>query len=226
MILILGGTSTTHKIISQLHTDDFVISVATEYGHEEFSKKYPKKITLKRFSVSDLAKYIRLNDITQVIDSTHPHAKEITAIAKEACKMTGAEYVDKVRGLENISYDKMTIYDNYEDAVAQIENKGYKSVIITTGSNNIDKFAPVADVCYARVLAFEKSIKACTDAGFHYSRIIAMQGPFSEEFNIALIKELKADCLVTKNSGEGSGYAEKVSACEKCGIDVITLQPE
>ena len=40
---------------------------------------------------------------------------------------------------------------------------------------------------YARVLAFEKSIKACTDAGFHYSKIIAMQGPFSEQFNMSLI---------------------------------------
>jgi precorrin-6A/cobalt-precorrin-6A reductase len=226
MILILGGTSTTHKIISQLNTEDFIISVATEYGHDEFSKRYPRKITLKRFTPSDLAKFIRFNDITQVIDTTHPHAKQISKIAVEACNLTGIEYVNKVRETENVEYDRLYAFDTYEDAVSHIKNKDYKSVLITTGSNNIDKYTPVADVSYARVLAFEKSIKACTDAGFHYSKIIAMQGPFSEQFNMSLMRELKTDCLVTKNSGEGSGYAEKISACEKLEIDVILVQPE
>ena len=226
MILILGGTSTTHKIISQLNSDDFMISVATEYGRDEFSKRYPKKLTLKRFTVAELAKFIRFNNIEQVIDTTHPHAKEISKVAIEACKLTGIDYTSEVRELEDIEYENMYQFYTYEDAVAHIEKNSYKSVLITTGGNNIDKFSSVAEVSYARVLAFEKSIKACTDAGFHYSRIIGMQGPFSEEFNLALMKELKTDCLVTKNSGEGSGYSEKISACAKMGIDIIVINPQ
>lgn len=226
MKLILGGTSTSHKIISELTTSNYLVSLATEYGYNEFSEKYPDKIVLKRFSVNELTDFIKENSISEVIDTTHPHAKEITRTAIEACVLTGVDYIDKIRELEDVKYEKMYTFKTYEEAVEYIKENEYKSVLITTGSNHINKYAYIADRSYARVLAYEKSIEACVDAGFHYSRIIGMQGPFSEEFNMALMKELKTDCLVTKNSGKGSGYAEKISACEKMGIDIILVQPE
>ncbi|XOB66128.1 precorrin-6A reductase [Deferribacteres bacterium DY0037] len=226
MILILGGTSTTHEIIKTLSNSDYIISVTTEYGYSEFNKRYPSKVLHTRFTTGSLTKFIKEKSIKQVIDSTHPHAKEITKNAIEVCTALNIPYINKIRTLEDIHYNRMHMFTSYDDAAAFVQERGYKSVLITTGSNNIDKFAGIADVSYARVLPFEKSLQACLDAGFHYSRIIAMQGPFSESFNIALIHEINADCFVTKNSGTGSGYAEKISACEKCGIDMVTVQPE
>ena len=51
-----------------------------------------------------------------------------------------------------------------------------------------------------------------------------MQGPFSEEFNLALLKEIKADYLVTKESGSYGGFMEKVQAAKRAGVQVIVIK--
>jgi len=225
MILVLGGTSTTHEVMEVLH-EDYIISVATEYGFAEFSKRYPDRVVHVRFTFHSLMEFIKARNIKKIIDATHPHANEITETAKRAAAETGILYIDRVRSVSSfISYEQMHTFTDYEKLVDFIGERGYQRIIITTGSNNIDKFTDFAERAYVRVLPFEKSVRACTDSGFHHSKIIAMQGPFSKEFNKALIRELKADCMVTKNSGEGSGFAEKVYACSECGIDVLVIEP-
>ena len=55
-----------------------------------------------------------------------------------------------------------------------------------------------------------------------------MQGPFSTEMNTALINQFSIKYLVTKASGEHSGFAEKLEAARNCGIEafVIGMQAE
>lgn len=226
-ILILGGTSTTHEIINSVGTDDYIISVATEYGKEEFEKKYPEKVVLKKFTNESLKNFIDENSISKVIDSTHPHALEITSVAKKVTTDMGIEYISKVRSLKiNLIYENAYFFSSYADILSFILNKKYKNIIITIGGNNISHFKDVSSYSYVRVLPFEKSIKACVAAGFDYSRIIAMQGPFSEKLNNAFIEEFDIDCLVTKNSGKGSGFQEKANACIAKGIDLLIMSPE
>jgi precorrin-6A/cobalt-precorrin-6A reductase len=225
MILVLGGTSTAHNIISQL-TSDFLVTVATEYGLSEFRERYGDKVIHIRFTHSSLEEFIVKHNIVEIIDATHPHAVQISEIALLTAEKTGIRYVNRVREIaEETSYDKCMTFSDYSSIVGYLSKSAHKSILITTGSNSISSFSGFANVAHVRVLPFEKSIKACIDAGFHYSKIIAMQGPFSKEFNIALLKEINADCLVTKNSGDGSGYDEKVQACKELGIEILVINP-
>lgn len=225
MILILGGTSTTHEVISEL-TDEYIISVATEYGYQAFGLKYPGRVISVRFTPESLGAFIQEKNITEIIDSTHPYAQEISRTARKAAETAGIRYVSRIRetGKPEES-EHVQICSSYEEAYEYIISHGYKSVLITTGANNIHKFSGLSETAYVRVLPFEKSIKACTDAGFHYSRIIAMQGPFSEDFNTALMRELKTDCLITKNSGSGSGFDAKLRSCIDIGAKAVIISP-
>ena len=53
--------------------------------------------------------------------------------------------------------------------------------------------------------------------------IVALQGPFSEELNIALYRQYGADVVVTKNSGEIGGTDTKLTAARKLGLPVVMI---
>jgi len=225
LILILGGTSDTHELVKDL-SGEYLISVATEYGFQSFSLKYGNKVIHQRFTSESLQKFIKENHISEIIDTTHPYAAIITETAVKAAKETGIKYTNRMRQKENLSsieYKKIIVVSAYEEAVEIIQNNNYKNVLLTTGSNNINKFKAISEICWARVLPAEESIRLCTEAGFSMKRIIAMQGPFSEDFNTALMKEKEIDCLVTKNSGKQGGLDEKIKACMSVNATCLVI---
>ena len=54
--------------------------------------------------------------------------------------------------------------------------------------------------------------------------IVALQGPFSKELNMALFREFQADVMVTKNSGSVGGTDSKISAAMDLGMTVVVVQ--
>ena len=54
--------------------------------------------------------------------------------------------------------------------------------------------------------------------------ILAVQGPFSYEMNMAMIHDYKADVLITKNSGLVGGSDKKLEAAMSAGIAVIVIE--
>lgn len=217
--LVLGGTSDTREYIKKLD-GDYIVSVATQYGYESFGKDFPT--VLIRFDEDILTAFIREHSVTAIADTTHPFAKNITELAVRTADKLGIPYINAMRmpKLES-NYEKIIIVESYEEAAERA--KEFSSVLLTIGSNRIDAFKDVIHKCLIRILPYEKSIEKCRLAGAEYKQIIAMQGPFSEEFNIALMGEIKADALVTKLSGDAGGLKEKISACEKTKTACIII---
>ena len=61
------------------------------------------------------------------------------------------------------------------------------------------------------------------DLGMKAKHILAIQGPFSYEMNLAMIRDYKADVMVTKNSGLVGGSDTKLRAAMDAGISVIII---
>ncbi len=64
-------------------------------------------------------------------------------------------------------------------------------------------------------------VKTCADMGFYGSHLIAMQGPFAEDLNVAMMKAVHAKWMVTKESGKGGrirgkGQCGEKSRCRSC----------
>lgn len=214
-ILILGGTSDTRRFI-ETFKEDFIVTVATDYGYESFSKDYPNQTVHIRFTKESLKDFIAKYNIEKVIDTTHPFAKEITRTATSVCNAIGLPYEDHMRHVTDVSdIEGVVSFRTYSEAADYLKSDGIKSILLTTGSNALEQFKDVIHKCYVRVLPYEASIEKCRKLGVEYKNIIAMQGPFSTEFNEALLREIKADALVTKMSGDRGGLNEKIEACRK-----------
>ena len=74
------------------------------------------------------------------------------------------------------------------------------------------------------MLPSHEGITACEAAGIPHRNIIAMQGPFSEELNAALLHQYRIAWLVTKDGGAAGGFPEKARAAERCGTKLIVLR--
>ena len=90
-------------------------------------------------------------------------------------------------------------------------------VLLTTGSKELHHFARpgLAERCYPRVLPMADSLERCLTLGFPPKNIICMQGPFSRELNVALLRQYHIQTLVTKDTGGYGGFREKAEAARE-----------
>ena len=66
-------------------------------------------------------------------------------------------------------------------------------------------------------------IDTCRELGFEGKNLIAMQGPFSEEMNVAMLKQYECRYLVTKDSGKAGGFLEKMQAAVSCKVTPVII---
>jgi precorrin-6Y C5,15-methyltransferase (decarboxylating) len=69
----------------------------------------------------------------------------------------------------------------------------------------------------------EDSLRACQDAGLKPAHILALQGPFSQEMNTAMLRSTDAKYLVTKEGGGPGGFDEKVRAARDAGAVLVVV---
>lgn len=215
-VVLFGGTDEGHKIADFLKEQkaSYVVCVATEYGAELLNRK---NVRVGRMTMEEMADFFDQNDVKLVIDATHPYAECVTENIKNACKV---KYIRVVR--EDIQADGV-YFENTQSAVKYLE-KTIGNILITTGSKEIAKFSSVSDRAFARVLPAEESLELCKNAGFKMKNIICMQGPYSKEFNSALIRELNIKYLVTKCTGKNGGFPEKTAAAKENGIECVIIK--
>ena len=89
------------------------------------------------------------------------------------------------------------------------------NILIATGSKELHLYTAIEDYrerCFARVLSTGPSVAESVRLGFEGSHLIAMQGPFSTEMNLALLRQTEAAYFVTKETGRAGGFHEKLEA--------------
>ena len=235
-ILVFGGT-TEGRAVAELLSENKVecdVCVATEYGEMVMEEMPCVHVKPGRLDAGDIAKLVGSGEYCAVIDATHPFAVEVSANIRQGVCSAGAK-IPLIRFERNTKLgvkldddgsvvyfdDVATCVDALEKALELIEGK----ILLTTGSKELGAFCrsdALRKKLVVRVLPGLESIRLCYDAGLEGKQIIAMQGPFSEQMNRAIIKEYGISVLVTKESGKTGGADEKISAaknaCIKCFV--------
>ena len=225
MILLLGGTSDAEKIARQLIglNEPFIVSVATDYGFS-VTKKYTDSIYLGRMDQKKMVAFIEKNNISLIIDSTHPFANLVSENAISASIETDTPYIRYER--ESCQeMDGVTYVSSISEA-CELALKTDGKIYLTVGSKTMPEYIKLLplDRVKTRVLPVVSVISELNQLGLNSDHIEAIRGPFSEELNISLLKNAQAAVLITKESGTSGGIFEKVSACQKLGIPCIVIK--
>lgn len=222
MIWILGGTSEAREIVSRIkkYTDDFLVTVATEEGREFLDTK---NLLSGRLSFKEMEDLVDDRDISMIVDLTHPYAEIVSRNAKELASKKEISYIRYVR--PKIDEREDIIYLNsYEEAYEYLSNiEG--TVFFTTGSKNIEDFEKVRgdNRFIYRILPALPSIELAAKSKVKMKDIVALLGPFTKDFNKAILDNYRADFCVTKDSGAKGGTMDKIQACRELGIRTILI---
>lgn len=230
-VIVFAGTTEGREIAEFLDRKGIPahICVATEYGEQLLQGGQKLEISHERLSAEEMELLIKEKKCEMVIDATHPYAAEVTINIKKACEAAEVSYIRVLReNQENRNSGDCLYADSVEDAVALLEHtKG--NILATTGSKEAGKYTALTDYenrVFLRVLSLPDVVKQCKDLGFQGKNLICMQGPFSEELNIAMLRQWNCKYLVTKMSGATGGFQEKIDAARTCGcIPVIIGRP-
>lgn len=225
-LCIFAGTTEGRQLTDLLRSQDaeVVVCVATEYGEELLEAAGNITVSARRLPQEEILELFRTEHFDLVIDATHPYAVDVTQNIKEACANASVRYIRLLRGASAGAADAVYVKDPKEAADYLSRTEG--NILLTTGSKELETFAGIpdfADRVYARVLPMESSIEACRKAGLYPAHIIAMQGPFTEEINIALLNYLSAAWIVTKDGGSSGGFPEKEKAAQKTGTRMLVI---
>ena len=236
-ILILAGTTEGRMLSEKLEEAgiNHIVSVASEYGETMMGEAELRTVRTGKLDENAMALYLKEAGFSEgdfLVDATHPYAKEVTENAKNVSEKIGLTYLRVAREKVDIPYsDRISIFETVEQCAEALRNIK-EPILITTGSNKLETYAEILSAetlkdTYVRVIPSIESIEKCKNTGFEESHIIALQGPFSTELNVALINQYGIRHLVTKESGKAGGFVEKIEAAESCGISTYVIsRPE
>jgi len=227
-ILVFAGTYEGHQLAKAFwergwHTRaDFC--VATEYGTEMLTDIPDLSVIEGRLDMAGMTRLMTWKNYGMVIDATHPYAAVVTENIRTACQEKQIPYVRFLRAEGAASADGIIEVSSIEEAV-EILNKTDEKVLLTTGAKELSKYSGIKGIeerAAARVLPSVSSIESCHKAGISSKNIIAMQGPFTKEMNLALMEQYGCRWMVTKNTGKAGGFDDKL-ACLEAGCRIIVI---
>lgn len=252
-IVIFGGTSEGRMLAEAFRETEIQvhICVATEYGAGLLPKGSNLHVHTGRMNAAEMEDFFERFLAEYCLDATHPYAVEVTENIRLACQKKNLPYIRVTRDEEKLpcreaerllhqSGDKPWCREKKDNAgkgglvyemqsveeAAEFLRDREGIVLITTGSKELEKYTVLSDYknrCYVRVLPTPEVLGKCLELGFEGSHIIGMQGPFSEEFNYAILKQIHANWLVTKSSGRAGGYQEKCEAALRAGVNMVII---
>lgn len=228
-ILLFAGTSDGHALAKRL-VDlpvDMTICVATGYGEETLSDIRDRfAIRAARMNEEEIVDCIRLNNHDLIIDATHPYATEISRNARSAASRAAVPYFRLIRPASGTGDGSGSMRVSSAAEAADRCSSLDGNILVATGVKELATFTTITDFTervFVRVLPFVESITACCNLGVRSGNIIAMQGPFSHELNVALMRQFAIKVLVTKDGGTAGGTEEKITAAKEIGATVIMI---
>lgn len=225
-ICIFGGTTEGRKLAEFLSGQpcDVMVCVATDYGQTLLPEAEHVSVSARRLPVGEIVSLLTEHRFDLVIDATHPYAQSITKSIASACRETGTLRWRLLRGASGVSPEH-TYVETVSDAAAFLAGTE-GNILLTTGSKELAKFSQLpgfSERVWARVLPLQSSLDACAQAGLPASHIFAMQGPFSEAMNAAMLRTIGAQYLVTKDGGAPGGFEEKEAAAKNAGARLVVI---
>lgn len=224
-LLLFAGTTEGRRLFEWLADRGVPVdaSAATAYGGELLRGGGCARVLTGRMDEAAMAALLQENAYALVVDATHPYAREVTANIRAACAETGTPFCRLLR--PEAAGDGVDAFPTLEKAVAFLA-KEEGAILSTIGSKELAALTALPgyrERVFARVLPLPQVVEECTALGFEGKNLIAMQGPFSYELNLAMLRQYGCRFLLTKDSGKAGGMEEKWRAAVDAGARVVLI---
>ncbi len=225
MILVLGGTYDSRKLTEALLEGghQVIYSSVSDYNIAQLPDHPDLHLHVGALDKTEMRIFMREKSVDICVDATHPYASEVSLNAITVCKDEGCAYVRLERPRMQDDGQTTLGFPTYEQAVDYLAAQKGK-ILLTTGSRQLEAYQKLPkERLVIRVLPTSKVLQKCESLGYKPNQIIAMQGPFSFAMNVQMLQENAIRFMVTKDSGDIGGIAEKIKAAKECNVQVVFI---
>lgn len=228
-VIIFGGTTEGRRLAEFCgeHKIKTVVCVVSEYGEMLVPESPSVRVIRRALEKDEMEALFVAEKPSLVLDATHPYARVVTENVTQVCQKMGIVWYRVLRKseLETKNADSIVTVDSVDQAVEWLKSHE-GTVLVTTGSKELVKYTAIPDYkerIFARILPDSQALLNSETLGFPRNHMIAMQGPFSLEMNIATMRMTGANYLVTKESGHAGGFLDKIHAAEVVGATALVI---
>lgn len=216
-VLVLGGTTEASRLAQAL-ADARVDAIFSYAGRTESPLPQPLPVRVGGFGGADgLRAWLQAQQISHVVDATHPFAAQMSRNAVEACAATGIPLLALERpAWQAQAGDRWQQVPDIESAVRALPEAPAR-VFLAIGRQHLAPF--LAQPQHWFLLRLVDASQALPTERGH---VVLARGPFTEADDTALLRQHRITHIVAKNSG-GSGAEAKLSAARALGIPVILI---
>lgn len=229
MILVLAGTSDARALALRIKEagHSLLTTVVTDSAAQSMHEAN-LPVQVGRLTIEQMVELARNQGVRIIVDATHPFAEEASRNAMTAAQELQVPYIRFER--ERLSYNNhagLIWAEDYAQA-AEIAASKRGVIMLTTGSKTLkvftDRLLGLPDTTLiARMLPRKDNMEKCEELGLEQKNIVAMQGPFSKELNIALYRHYFVTLMITKESGKVGAVDEKLESALELGIECIVI---
>jgi len=219
--LILGGTSDANRLADAIMRAgiDAIYSYA---GRTQSPVAQSLPIRSGGFGgVTGLIEFIKSEQITHVIDATHPFAAEMSRHAVAACAASKLPLIALERApWTRITDDRWIEVGDVNAAVDALPERRAR-VFLAIGRQHLAAFAAKPQHAYTLRFVDPHDGTLPLDA-----EVIVSRGPFTLAGDLDLMRSRNIEWIVARNSG-GAGARAKIDAARALGLPVVMIaRPE
>lgn len=224
MILVFGGTTEGKNVATLLESMrlPFLYSTKTNISFKT------NEIASYRYGVLDeeqLAKNIIENDITMIVNASHPFAELLhKTIAKVAECMQIPVFRFGRELLPKTIHHLVSYVRTYEEALSLLPKN--KSLLALTGVQSIKKLRSwwQKNTTYFRILNRPESLAIAKENNFPQEQLILGIPSRNVEKEIDLIKMHQIDVVLTKETGNSGFLNTKIEVALKTTTQIIIIK--
>jgi precorrin-6A/cobalt-precorrin-6A reductase len=228
-VWLIGGTSESAILAQAIISVQIpcVVTVTTETAKNLYSLDSPLlNIWVGFLEKTTILPFIQAQNITAILDASHPFAVEISKLAIATATQYNLSYLRYERSAcETVNFEENILHLDSFETLLSGDYLTDQRVMLTSGYRHLHQFKDWQHraTLFVRILPSVVSLKAALKAGFTPDRMIAIRPPISIELEKALWQQWNISLAVTKASGMAGGESMKRKAAAELGIPLIVI---
>ena len=221
MILVFGGTTEGRKAVEVLEEAGTTYYYSTRSDGQKIELVHGVHLT-GSMEVPEMIACCREHDIRLIVDAAHPFAEDLHRNLLFLAKHIQAPIIRYNRIFPPHDRDLVWCKD-FDDAIHQLEENHIERLLALTGVGTIGRlsaFWKKHDTCWFRILNRRASHIVAKANRFPEERLVYYETDDTSD----LIRDLRPEAIITKESGLSGGFMEKVEAASQAGIKVFVVE--
>ncbi|RYY21416.1 MAG: precorrin-6A/cobalt-precorrin-6A reductase [Cytophagaceae bacterium] len=225
-ILVFGGTTEGKQVAAWLAGTGYPFWYSTK-TQVEISLPANGRARWGAFTAAALVAFCQAERVGCLVHASHPFAEQLHATVAEASQQLGLPVLRLERQYpERLTHPLVQYVAAYEEVIDQLLAANLAPVLALSGVQTIERLRGYWQQrpLFCRVLPRAASVAVARRVGFPVANLLTEWPGAGLAEEVALIQQLGAQAVITKESGESGFLSVKVAAALQAGVPIFIVR--